>query len=742
MRKTVPLNNDWRFTEVFEEAFIKEDFDDTPFQTVNLPHTNKEVPYSYFDEKMYQFVSCYRKELFVPKQYQDNKIFIDFEGVMCFAKVYLNSKLIGEHKGGYTPFSFDITDVVRFETANTLVVMVDSTERKDIPPFGNVVDYLTYGGIYREVSLRIVDSVFIDNVRLESMNLLSNEKKLKAEICLSNHTRASGSASISVKVKDKGNEVGMTSLMVPISESAEHTAELVLDLDESIELWDLENPKLYDVEITLQCGDYVDLYERRFGFRDAVFKKDGFYLNGRKRKLYGLNRHQSFPYVGYAMPKRVQRKDADILKYELGLNMVRTSHYPQSRHFLDRCDEIGLLVFEEIPGWQYIGDEEWKEVSKTNVIEMIKRDWNHPSIVLWGVRINESQDDHDFYQATNALARHTDPSRQTGGVRAINNSELLEDVYTMNDFIHDGGEVVLRDQKEITGLPENVPYLVTEYNGHMYPTKRFDSEERQMEHSVRHLRIINAAAMDDYISGAIGWCAFDYNTHKDFGSGDRICHHGVMDMFRIPKFAAYAYKSQIESQREVVLEPVTVFARGERCIGGVTPLVVMTNCEYVDFMYGGELVGRFYPAKDRYPGLTHPPVIIDEMLGEWGMAWRSGEFVGYLDGKEAKRKKYSEAPIASKLIASADDQVLSSGDMDATRIVFQIVDQEDNLIPYINETIKILVTGDGELIGPSEISLVGGCIAAWVKTKGVKGEIAIAATCSRFSANELVIQVD
>ncbi|WP_246359091.1 hypothetical protein [Paenibacillus phytorum] len=108
----------------------------------------------------------------------------------------------------------------------------------------------------------------------------------------------------------------------------------------------------------------------------------------------------------------------------------------------------------------------------------------------------------------------------------------------MNDFIHEGGEIVLRDQRDITGLSDYVPYLVTEYNGHMYPTKRFDNEERQLEHCLRHLRIMNSAALDQHISGAIGWCAFDYNTHKDFGSGDRICHHGVMDMFRIPKFAS------------------------------------------------------------------------------------------------------------------------------------------------------------------------------------------------------------
>lgn len=131
----------------------------------------------------------------------------------------------------------------------------------------------------------------------------------------------------------------------------------------------------------------MDQVTVRFGFREAEFQPDGFYLNGRKIKLLGLNRHQSYPYVGYAMPKRAQRRDADVLKEELGLNMVRTSHYPQSRHFLDRCDEIGLLVFEEIPGWQHIGGEAWKEQAVRDVEDMIVRDRNHPSIVIWGYEL-------------------------------------------------------------------------------------------------------------------------------------------------------------------------------------------------------------------------------------------------------------------------------------------------------------------------------------------------------------------
>ena len=263
-------------------------------------------------------------------------------------------------------------------------------------------------------------------------------------------------------------------------------------------------------------------------------KPDGCWLNGNRVKIRGLNRHQSWPYMGYAAPARAQRLDADILKYELGCNAVRTSHYPQSHAFIDRCDELGLLVFTEIPGWQHIGGEEWKEQAVRNTEEMIRQYRNHPSIFMWGVRINESQDDDGLYQRTVETARSLDPTRPTGGVRYLKKSHLLEDVYTYNDFSHTGDNPGCDAKAAVTPDMEKA-YFITEYNGHMFPTKAFDDEEHREEHAMRHVRVLDSAASHADIGGTFGWCMFDYNTHKDFGSGDKICYHGVLDMFRNPK---------------------------------------------------------------------------------------------------------------------------------------------------------------------------------------------------------------
>ncbi len=201
---------------------------------------------------------------------------------------------------------------------------------------------------------------------------------------------------------------------------------------------------------------------------------------------------------------------------------------------------------------------------------MVRRDWNHPSIVLWGVRINESRDNHDFYVRTTALAHALDTTRQTGGIRNFAGSELLEDVFTINDF----------------GFPLRKPnhplYLNTEFVGHTFPTKTTDDNERQREHTLRHARIHNQLASDPQYAGGIGWCAFDYNTHADFGAGDRICYHGVTDIFREPKAAAGFYKSQCDPAEEIVLEPAFHWANSDESTH-FTKAVVCSNCDHLKF---------------------------------------------------------------------------------------------------------------------------------------------------------------
>ena len=706
MRKLLPFNNDW----FFAPQKLDLDTPDHEFEPINLPHTNKIFPHHNFDNLEYQFVSTYRKRFNFPPD-DETLVFLDFDGIMLACTVYLNEQLIGEHSGGFISFSMEITTALQ-AGENLLTVYVDSRERKDIPPYGHLVDYLTFGGIYRCVTLRTVAHHHIENVFV-STPIVLEDVQLVCDVCLNDFRQ--GLALKAALLDQHGAEIANTQVI-----SVGNNAQIKFDSLSNIDLWSIDSPTLYTLRITLTLnGLTLDKLDTRFGFRTVEFRLDGgFYLNGERIQLMGLNRHQTYPYIGAAAPARLQRQDADIIKYELSCNVVRTSHYPQSPYFLDRCDEIGLLVFEEITGWQHIGDENWQQTSIAELKAMLERDRNHPSIILWGVRINESGDHDQFYSRTNALAHQLDHTRQTGGVRCFLGSSFLEDVYTYNDF----SNTVIE--------PTEIPYLVTEFAGHMFPTKTWDHEERLIDHALLHARIQNRQQGIPKIAGAIGWCAFDYATHIEFGSGDRICYHGVMDIFRLPKWAAYFYKSQQNPGKQVVLKAATHWTMGDRSGGGNNPLTVFTNCDEVEVHIGPINVGKFSPDRENYPNIAHPPVVI-RGLDKYS-AWGQREFhdlhlVGYLDGTSVIEQWISSSRLPKNLELSTDTNRLYADGADMTRLIFRITDAFGNVLPYAIKVIRFEIEGDADLIGENPFPLVGGQAALYIKSRHQAGKITVRA---------------
>ncbi|MBB4953658.1 beta-galactosidase [Agrobacterium vitis] len=747
MRRYENFNANWTFVHGFEPAWTNTL---QSGETVRLPHTAVELPYNYFDEKLYQKAFTYQKVIAWEPGFEGREVSVVFDAAMADAVVTLNGQDIIAHKDGYTPFEARLTPHLKHGD-NLLCVKIDGSENPEIPPFGGQIDYLTYAGIYRDVWLKVTDPVSIKNIKIETPDALADTKSVTAKIILANHQSLDASGAVTVTITDK-NGAAIASAESPLTGT--ETLVTLCGISNAA-LWDLENPVLYTLSAEISTAHGKDGLSSRFGFRTVEFRTDGFFLNNKPVKLRGLNRHQAWPHLGYAMGRRGQEKDADILKFDLRCNIVRTSHYPQSKWFLDRCDDIGLLVFEEIPGWQHIGGLEWQQESIKNVRRMIERDWNHPSIIIWGVRINESRDSHDFYVETNRVARELDTTRQTGGVRCIPDSEMLEDVYTMNDFVlgleempgNNRGRVVIRDQTEVTGLSTKVPYMITEYNGHMYPTKRWDQEQRQAEHVTRHLLMLDAVAGDASIAGCTGWCMFDYNTHKDFGSGDRICYHGVMDMYREPKLAASVYASQGDASGGVVLQPVTFWARGERNIGGVLPLIILTNCDYVELTLGQTLTKRVYPDRETYPHLPHPPVIIDqrsitrEEFGTWGLTWMGGTVTGYLDGELVKTVELPADPMPTKLEIVADDTALAAGEKDTVRVILRALDQGGNVLPFFDDPVALSLEGPGRIIGPALSSFKGGVTGLWIEAGEDAGTLTLTATCRPFGTQTITLTV-
>jgi beta-galactosidase len=712
-RVVLPINRRWLYSPKATDAARERDFDDKGFARVTVPHTNVRLPWHSFDEKAYEFVSVYRRHFRLPAAARGRRVFVDFEGVMTASTVWLNGTRIGEYRGGFTPFSFELTPHLDWEKENVLAVEVDSTERTDIPPFGYQIDYLTFGGIYREVQLRLVSPTFIENIFAQPKDVLSANPSVDVQCFIQHGEGAVGPLTLEAALYDGEHLVAKATQELAAGGIGATSHTVHLDKLGVIEHWDLRSPKLYRVEVRLLNGaSLLDNDQRRIGFREAKFTPQGFSLNGKIVKLRGLDRHQTFPWVGQAQPGRVQRRDAVILRKNLHCNIVRTSHYPQSRHFLDACDEIGLLVLEEIPGWQHIGDQGWKDLSVDNVSRMIRRDWNHPSIILWGVRINESKDDHDFFTRTNALAHQLDASRQTGGIRNFPGSELLEDVFTINDF----------------GFPLRSPnhplYLNTEFVGHTFPTKTIDNVERLREHMLRHARIHDQLASNPQYAGGIGWCAFDYNTHGDFGSGDRICYHGVTDIFREPKPAAGFYKSQCEPDEEVVLEPAFHWARGDESIG-FTSAVVCSNCEHLKFYVNNKLVTEADPDRTEFKHLKFPPFVAN--LTNLHEDWGDLRIEGYIGGKQVISKTLGGSGVNRKFALVPDDTVLQADGADSTRVVLRVTDEFGAIQPFANEAIRLQLTGPAEIIGDNPFALIGGTGAVWIRAFEMTGKATLTA---------------
>lgn len=581
----ISLCSGWQFAESWSEEFLSGAGE---AEDVRLPHTVRELPLHYAGPEDYEMLCGYRRVLHIPAEYEGKRLFLQFDGAAHIASVFVNGRETVTHRCGYTAFRVEITGLVRYGADNLVAVRLDCTENPAIPPFGFVIDYLTYGGLYREVWLDVREPAYIEDIFVTT----PAAGRVRAVLTVSG-----GQQHVRLRVLDGE---------VCLAECGGDGSEFDVSVPNAAQ-WSPEHPKLYTLEAVLDNGDTQRV---SFGFRTAEFRADGLYLNGERVFMRGLNRHQSYPYIGYAAPESLQREDARILKHELGCNAVRTSHYPQSRYFIDECDREGLLVFTELPGWQHIGGEEWKAQAVENVREMIMQYRNHPSIVLWGVRINESVDDDDLYRRTNAIAHELDPSRATSGVRYLEKSSLLEDVYSYNDFSHCGDNAGVKPKRKVT--PDmNRALIVSEHNGHMFPTKSFDPWEKRQAQALRHARVLNDAAADGEHAGCFGWCMFDYPTHKDFGSGDRVCYHGVMDAFRNPKTAAALYASQ--SGETPVLEVGSPMDIGDYAAGNTGRVYVFTNADEVALYKNDRYVTSFRPSG--WSGLTHGPVLADDTIG-------------------------------------------------------------------------------------------------------------------------------
>ena len=768
-------NDGWFFTPRYDPALLGPEIGGLDLEPVRLPHTIKVLPFNYCNENDYQLVSGYRRVFTAPKSWEGRTLLLTFSAAAHDATVYCNGQRVGHHACGYTAFTVNLTNAVRLGQENILVVRCDSRETLDIPPFGGQTETLTYGGLYRGVSLDVKENAWLRDVFIQ----------------------AGADGSFRIYSAAEGETVGCTleaEIRSPSGRRAAYVGELSLPINgtlNGVQPWSCEHPTRYTLTVRLIRPGTSGLPDRaldqkliRFGFRTIQFVAGGLYLNGVRTHLRGLVRPQSYPYQGYAMPDSIQRLDAQILRKELGCNAVRCV-CPPSPAFLDACDELGLLAFVEMPGQQHIGGPAWKAQALQNCREMVCQYRNHPSVFLWGVRVPGSADDEAFYKKTNEAARRLDPTRPTAGTHRAKKGQLLEDVYAYDDFSFAGAGPGCLPRASVT--PDlRRGYLISGYGGMMYPTKSFDGNAQRLSQALRYGAVLNDAAAQQGVAGSFGWCMTDYNTHPAYGSGDRVSYQGVLDLFRNPKMAAAVFASQKPPRvpSDIVLEVSPAAAFGDMPAGYPGGCWAFTNADTVRVYRNGDFIAEFSPDRQgRFAALPYPPIQIDDFvgpllekyegiahseavqlagclnamrrdpnipspllrarLGRLLRALRMDEsnlirlyqtYIGVLGGPTASyrfdavwkgrvaRTVVQEPAQRVRLECTVRNAILTDGPTwDCAAVSLRAIDQNGSLLPYCSEAVQLSVEGPAKLIGPSVVPLRGGMAGTYLATDGVAG---------------------
>jgi beta-galactosidase len=412
-RLDIPLDAGWRFAGPLANPSVGYA---GSFVGIDLPHSVATLSWRDWDPASWEANWLYRRDFDLPVDRGDARFLLRFDGALTAATPTVNGHRLPRHLGGYLPFTYEITEYVR-DRDNRLDVLLDGRFGYDVPPDrpgqrSSSVDFWQLAGLYRGVTLRMVPRYHLSDVFAKPRHVLDPAARLLDVECTVDvpdgavrtaSWLGAGAVHLEFRLFDGHRLVASSGVPATLSSiGANKVSGSLTDLGD-VELWSTDAPKRYQLVATLRV-DGVDVhdYQVPVRFRQAELTSHGFFLNGRPLRLFGLNRHQFYPYVGGAMPARVQRRDAAILK-DLNCNMVRCSHYPQDTAFLDACDELGLLVFDEVPGWGYLGDDAWQELVLRDVRQLIVRDRNHPSVVLWGVRLNETPDNTELYTPHTAV---------------------------------------------------------------------------------------------------------------------------------------------------------------------------------------------------------------------------------------------------------------------------------------------------------------------------------------------------
>jgi len=754
---TYDFNQGWLFGGQYVTGAELPGHDDRRYARVTLPHTVTDLSWTNWDYRTWERTWIYRKH-FDAAFVAGSRVLVTFDGVMTNATVVLNGQVVASHAGGYLPWTAELTGHLR-PRGNVLAVTVDG-RWLDVPPDAlpggpPTMDFLQPAGIYRDVRLDVVPDIYLQDVFALPRNVLADGRTIRVTATVqAGAVPRNGTAAVTTALLDGDRALATASTTLRVGRPGTHAVALTIGGTGPVRYWSPEQPALYTVRTTLTYDGHAGrpggthTVSTRTGFRTAVFGQDGFYLNGGRYQIFGLNRHQLFPYLGMAAPARLQRRDAEILKHELNVNMVRCSHYPQSPHFLDACDELGIMVWEEPPGWGFVGDAAFQRQVLANVRDMVVRDRNRPSLVVWGTRLDETKNYPALYARAREIAYALDGSRQTSGAMTTQSTAgWAEDVFGYDDY-H-----VVDGEPNLAAPVAGVPYLVSEAVGTIVPTFRwFDPPAVLAGQAYAHALVHDQAGSDPRYAGLIAWCGFDYYSGPP-AAGDpwgqvrnwrAMKTPGVVDVFRVPKPGAAVYRTQAGASAAAA-GPVILpaFFWDDRTPPGAAAMLA-TNCDRLEIYLDGEHHATATPETATFGNLGHPPAFADLTVA--GGALPDLRVDGYTagDAKPAATLLMTARTSRDRLMLAADDAAITGDGSDATRITFRAADAYGNHRPGTAGDVTLSVSGPAVLVGtnPFPFGESGGVGGAFLRSvPGKTGTVTVTARHPRLGKATAAVRV-
>jgi beta-galactosidase len=662
----------------------KPKYDDSTWDSIDLPHTWNAYDVSDEEPGYWRGIGWYRKHFRVDKKFAGKRIVLEFEGVNQTAKVWLNGRFLGTHKGGYTGFSFEIAP--RLDDDNVLTVKVDNLFDSTVPPTVKT-DYSFYGGIYRSVDLLITDPTYVSDMYWITPTVSEFEARVELHSQVTNHSGRALQLHLTQQIFDPDNKL-VTAKVTTISLGPGETKALT-QTGGAIRnplLWSPKTPNLYRIRTLLTEGPRnVDFLETPLGLRWYKFDpQHGLILNGKRIQIQGSNWHQSYPGMGNALPKSRQIKDVEAM-HDMGVNFWRTSHYPHDVSTMEASDRLGLMVWEELPINKEIGDvNAYKQNVSTMAREMIQRDRNHPSVFVWGIAGEVNAPLSVSVNVVKTVAdqyRKLDPSRPVG-MHAPRYDEVAAQVDIVGEGV--GPET---DTKHLQH-PDR-PYLVAEYSTGLIGRGLYgmgqDSEDKALEGHEKYLSDLNKRP---WMAGGCIWNQADYDGETYDPVIPHIVSFGMEDIWRIPKEVYYFYQSQWTEKPMVHIVGHWTWPGQE---GKVREVKVYSNAKKVELFLNERSLGAGIRRDDT--GLRHAPFV-------WQVPYQPGVLraVAKMGQVEIQDERRTAGP-AYKIVLTTDTDHLISGDPDSLAYLTATVRDENGVaVPGDHSAITFTSYGPGQLL--------------------------------------------